>query len=447
MHEYILFNSMRNINIPRPIGIPTPMSHARLCWCLSQNWEKIQDHYKKKTLNQKWIVSRIHIRKQQGNDSLFEMNYKNWRDDGTPEPDLTIGKKYIVSVDISHCYPSIYSHVISWALVGMQVAKQYKGGDKWYNEIDKCTRNCKNGETLGLLIGPHTSNILSEIILCSIDEQLCSKWDYIRNIDDFSCFVKSRDEADAFLIDINRELQNFRLSINHKKTEIRELPISSVENWVHQIKDKALYFEKFQPYVDYNEVQSFIDFCVVLANKNKENASIFNYAFKVLSKHKLTANAQVLLVKQAVSLSLIYPYIVPLLGEYVFKLNSIEPRLIEKYVNCIYETYMPKNYFEACTYALFYAVESNLKISSFNAKEIVVKGDCLLSLLALIYCRSHEDVGEIKILEGYAKNLINSGYMDQQWLFIYECLDASSLKNDWNLFKKEDISFLQKKYR
>ena len=50
-------------------------------------------------------------------------NYKNWDDDGFPENDLLIRSNYIAKADISNCYPSIYSHSISWALVGKIEAK------------------------------------------------------------------------------------------------------------------------------------------------------------------------------------------------------------------------------------------------------------------------------------------------------------------------------------
>ena len=59
-----------------------------------------------------------------GSDSLFSMNYKNWKDDGTPEPDLLLGAKYLVHADVSNCFPSIYTHALSWVLVGKDVAKQ-----------------------------------------------------------------------------------------------------------------------------------------------------------------------------------------------------------------------------------------------------------------------------------------------------------------------------------
>ena len=51
------------------------------------------------------------------------MNYDNWRDDGSPEEDIMLGKKYLVKVDISQCFPSIYTHAIPWALVTKEVAK------------------------------------------------------------------------------------------------------------------------------------------------------------------------------------------------------------------------------------------------------------------------------------------------------------------------------------
>lgn len=84
-HDYVRYDSMRNINIPRPLGIPTPMGHERLCKCLKDEWLNLQQYFQTTTANQKHIVSRIHIRKANDTDALFQMNYSNWRDDGTPE--------------------------------------------------------------------------------------------------------------------------------------------------------------------------------------------------------------------------------------------------------------------------------------------------------------------------------------------------------------------------
>ena len=264
-HDYVRYDSMRNINIPRPLGIPTPMGHERLCKCLKDEWLNLQQYFQTTTANQKHIVSRIHIRKANDTDALFQMNYSNWRDDGTPEPDLLMGKQYMVSADISKCFPSIYTHAIPWALVGKPIAKQNATKtNQWYNQIDHFAQNSKNGETHSLLIGPHTSNLLSEIILCKIDETLCKKWDYTRHIDDFCCFVKTHDDADQFLVDLNACLKEYGLSLNHKKTKIEALPAAMTEQWVRKLQKQILPFGKFHDYVDYHEVQVFIDFCVDL---------------------------------------------------------------------------------------------------------------------------------------------------------------------------------------
>ncbi|WP_240335307.1 RNA-directed DNA polymerase [Paraliobacillus sediminis] len=125
------------------------------------------------------------------------MSYKDFERDGTPELDLIIGKKYLVNADISTCFPSIYTHSISWALVGKNVAKSNRGNKNvWYNELDFSVRNTSNGETQGILIGPHSSNILSEILLTSIDFELSNKgWKYIRNIDDYTCYVTNYEDG------------------------------------------------------------------------------------------------------------------------------------------------------------------------------------------------------------------------------------------------------------
>ena len=65
-YGYVTYENMRNINIPRNIGIPTPMGHELLCKCLRDNWDKITEHFKEKTIGQSIKISRIHIRKMRG---------------------------------------------------------------------------------------------------------------------------------------------------------------------------------------------------------------------------------------------------------------------------------------------------------------------------------------------------------------------------------------------
>ena len=375
------------------------------------------------------------------------MNYKNWIDDGTPEPDIYLGKRYMVHADISKCYPSIYTYAIPWALVGKDVAKDNtRKKEEWYNQIDHFAQISKNGETHGLLIGPHTSNILSEIILCAIDEELSKKYDsYIRNIDDYICYANTKEDADNFIIDLNRELRKYDLLLNHKKTEIYELPICVVETWIHKIQNHMTTFQKFKDYIDYREIQAFIDFIIKLVSENADNNSVVLYAVKALKDFNLTKNAQEYLVKSVVSLSLLYPYLVPILGKYIFEKYEVGTNQIQKYANMIYERYIHKNNYEACSFALLYAIDSNSKIDCIDVEIIKSSQDCILMLMAFIYCKKNNLTSEIKQLEQYAKELEGKGEMDQYWLFVYECLEEVS--GEWGTMKKNKVSFLKSEYR
>ena len=444
---YINYESMRNINIPRNIGIPTPMGHELLCKTLMKHWTELIKYFETKTKGQSRIISRIHIRKMQDTKAIFLMNYKNWIDDGTPEPEIYLGKRYMIHTDISKCYPSIYTHAIPWALVGKDIAKNNIGKYKeWYNQIDHFAQISKNGETHGLLIGPHTSNILSEIILCAIDKELSKKYDsYIRNIDDYICYVDTKEEADNFIIDLNRELRKYDLLMNHKKTEIYELPICVVETWIHKIQNHMVTFQKFKNYIDYREIQAFIDFIIKLVSENTDNNSVILYAVKVLKNFTLTKNAQEYLVKSIVSLSLLYPYLVPILGQYIFEKYNVDTNQIQKYANMIYEKYIQKNNYEACSFALLYAIDSNSKIDSIDVEIIKNSQDCILMLMAFIYCKKNNLKSEIKQLKLYAKELEKKGEIDQYWLFVYECL--GKLTGEWGTMKKNRVSFLKSEYR
>ena len=133
---HVHYESIRNNNVPRELGIPNPMAYHQLCKCVADNWNELQAHFYEMTCNQAHIVSRIHLRKMTGTKTLFKMNYENWKTDGSPETNLLIGSKFLVHADISTCFPSMYTHSIPWALVGKDNAKTHAGPKwkkEWYN--------------------------------------------------------------------------------------------------------------------------------------------------------------------------------------------------------------------------------------------------------------------------------------------------------------------------
>ena len=443
-HDYVFFESMRDINIPRALGIPNPMAYQLLCASLRDNWDKIKEHFLSQTDNDKYKISRIHIRKRKESKALFNMNYQNWRVDDSPVPDILIGKRYAVSADISTCFPSIYSHSLCWALAGKADAKNNRDSSDWFNELDHKCMNLKSGETHGLLIGPHASNLLSEIILTVVDQRLSSKWQYIRHIDDYTCYVNSYSDAQHFLTDLSAQLRSFDLPLNHKKTKIEELPVASTKHWVRQLNA----FDFSTPYgiVNYKRAQAYLDVAVGLMAENGNNSAILNYAIKVLARKALTNNAKQYCLKTILHMAVIYPYLIPLLEEYIFTPFGATAEIIKDFSQIVYDIALEQENYEAITYILYYSLKYNFDIPELNYTAAIAKDSCLFKLFAWLYYFRRNDKKATKELKLYAKSIADDKF-DRNWIFIYEALPFSQLKGEWKPMKKAGISFVKPEFR
>lgn len=454
-NDFISFRVTRNNNIPRLMGIPNPFKYQRLCSELRDSWEKIQTHFRVQTNGQSYRVSRIHIRKERNEKRIFEMNYKDWRVDGNPDLDLLIHDKgmsrYIVQADISTCFPSIYTHSIPWALVGKEQSKQTVHDDTWYNRIDQTCSDIRNGETHGLLIGPHASNLLAEIILTVVDKKLYDKgYRYVRNIDDYDCYVESYDEAQRFLRDLEETLREFDLPINYKKTKVVELPVGIEKNWKHQLSDLPKVGASGM--VEYPQVNTFIDTALMMATETGDFA-IINYAIKKLRGSKLSENGKKLAAKRFIHMAAIHPYLLPLLEEYVFIPYEVDKGVIKALADTIYKDSIKRNDYESLCYSIYFAIRFGFMLDEFEndyvkAQDYVFKSkDCLLLVMTWIYFMKQNNwnrkATQVKPLNKVAMTLKDTD-MDRYWLFCYEALSWGSLSGQWRLMKQAGISFICK---
>lgn len=451
--DYIRYLSMRNINIPRPMAIPDPFAYASQSKSLSDHWSNIQDHFRNKTLNDPFKISRIHLRKLKDKTELFEMNYKNFSKDGDPEQDIVIRSKYVALADISNCFPSIYSHSISWALVGKSHAKEKaKPADRneWFNQLDFYTRNLKHGETNGVLIGPHSSNLISEIILVSVDHELrLQGFKYIRNIDDYTCYVDTYEEAERFFIALSEELKKYELALNNKKSKIVPLPQASVKNWVTKLNHfnfTNTYIVNNKEAIRVKELKGFLDFAVELMLEESSDASIINYAIKIISNKHLDSNAKAYYIKQIHHLVLLYPYLINLLEDKVFEPHQIDKGIIKTIAKDIYAYGLKKKIYEACSYAIYWAIKYDFKLEITSLKDDSIDSvDCVFLMIAFLYDKKHQRPIYLKEYKDLAKNIKLNDF-DRYWLFIYEVLPWSDLKDSFKPMKRAGITFIRPEF-
>lgn len=454
--NYIPYESMRDINVPRLLGVPNPFGYHNLCKFLSENWGNIKTHFRDKTSAKTYKVSQIHIRKIQDSKKIFQMKFPNDGSNSELNIELMSGKRYMVKTDISSCFPSMYSHALAWAIVGKDVAKQNINSNDWFNNLDTVARNLKNRETHGFLIGPHASNILSEIILTAIDYQL-KDYSFLRYIDDYTCYVESYEQAQAFIIDLSKCLRDFGLFINHKKTKIVELPDTLSERWKLELNPINLTIKENK--LSLNQVLSYIDKAILLTQKNDGKSSPINYVIKSLSSFRdyIQDETKDYYIKRILNLALLRPYLVPILYDYLIQPFNVESQQLSTFVKDLYKIGITQSNFEACIYALYYAIVFDIRIEATELSKISNKSDnCFFMLFAFLYLKHINDSTQVSDLYNHAKDLLKKSEqaqsfqkypidMDPYWIFIYEVLQSSDLPYPWNKLELNNnkISFIK----
>jgi len=446
-HDFVRYESIRNINVPRLVGIPLPFPYSKLCAKIKSNWSEIVDHFEKYTKDNPHKVSKIHIRKMKDKDHLFEMNYKGEEDDTTDDADLLIGARFLVSADISNCFPSIYTHSIPWALVGKPTAKT-ANRNTWFNKLDKSIRNIRNNETNGILIGPHAFNLIAEIVLVVVDRALTLKgYKFTRHIDDYTCFCKSHEEAEAFLLELSKQLKVFELSLNHKKTVVAKLPLALSKHWVRKLSHYRFKRHKEDEVyvINKNEVEEYLDSAIELMASEKDNTAILNWAIKKISKENMSSETLKLFIDKIHHLVLIYPYLVRILQVSVFDAYGVTPAEIKKISLNLIKEGLRTDQYEMVSFGLFFAIQNRFKIAlSDYLKEILDSNDCVLMTLA--YLHQKRAGRSLSRFETKAKELRDSE-IERFWLFVYEALPASELTGDYLHLKNHNVSFINSDYR
>jgi len=439
-HSSISYESIRNISVPRILSIPHPVAYLNHCKYLYNIWPKLQLYFFEKSNDQSFKVSRVHLRKMNDKKELFEMNYKNGFKDGYPETDISIGARYIVKADISNCFPSIYTHAISWALVGLTEAKENQTDrSKWYNKIDIYTRAMKDNETHGILIGPHSSNLISEIILCAVDNELTSKYKYTRHIDDYTCFASSNQEAEEFLLSLSSSLKTYGLALNHKKTEIISLPAPSDKSWKTALNNIQL-----QDTISISELKRYLDTAIELSKSN-ENIAVLNYAIKTISNKSFPNKEKDYYFKRIHHLIIIYPYLLPLIEENVIKPLGIDNERIKSLSDDILEDGIKYRRYAAINYALYFALKFKFKLIETDFIGMSKKcEDCVFMVLSFLYDKINNPV----YIEQYKELALTLQAdiidMDKYWLFIYEVLTKDELlDHQYKALKNGRVTFIK----
>ena len=232
-------------------------------------------------------------------------------------------------------------------------------------------------------------------------------------------------------------MRNFDLSLNFKKTEIEELPVASVEQWVRKINSVSIMQRNGK--LDFIGARAYWDSAIELMQTNKMNSAILNYAIKVLAGQELTPNAKEYCIKTIFHLCLIYPYLVPLLEKSVFEKFSVSGVEIEKLSQKLFEKGLDEKNYELICYALYFSIKYGFEIVKVDPDDAIASNSCLFKLFAFLYFKKNNNDTANKKMKSHARNLAsNEDDFNRNWLFVYEILPQSDLKGEWKPLKRAE---------
>ena len=433
-YDQVDYKATRFNNVPRVLSIPHPKAYINLSFHLADNWGDIE-----------YIIDNENslIKPKEHRDGrLVIMDYEVSAVKMLRSLKMSFGHKFVVHTDISNCFPSIYSHAIPWALVGFTVAKSSRSPTEWFNKIDKAQMGNKRGETQGTAIGPATSNIVAETILCRVDELLKVDYSFVRFIDDYTCYCKRYDDAEEFIRKLAEELAKYKLNLNYKKTYIEALPIQVNSDWVNDL-NTHLPGSKTYTYI---QVVDYLDYALALQKKTPEG-SVLKYAIKAIGKHA-DRKAQDYLLEYTLNLAMHYPVLIPVLRKSVedhgdFSYGAQLQTLLKQSI-------LNKQSDSMC-WIMYYLIKVTCTIDIDDARAIIATGDCVAICVLYLF-----DDFEVDIIT-FANSLDRTDLylLDQYWLLLYQLfLDGKILnpyteerdKKVFEVLKMNEVKFMEIEY-
>ena len=284
--------------------------------------------------------------------------------------------RYEIRLDISSFFDSIYTHSIPWAVYGIEEAKKKKR-DKtlWGNQLDDLMEALNYKQTNGILIGNSLSRIVSEIILCTIDEEIQKALPDIsccRYVDDYYIYTKDSSQIKEIIAVIRIALARYQLTFNESKIAVNESPFLYGKPWIDQMR---LYI--------YLSADVYLTRLITEYNKHKDIA-IFKYGLKVLSVCKFSRQDWPVVQSRLVNILVRFPSladrILPILWQ---NKERISKSMLKKAIYGIIDESILLGYSQELIWAIWYVKLFDLQISQPYVLKVLQSGNDLAIVILL----------------------------------------------------------------
>jgi hypothetical protein len=447
------------INLARPgslrrrLAIPNPFSQLHLVKECSAAWPTIDAHLRQSSIS----LSRPRLAGPSDERALpfntpfadrpSERLARMWR------------SRFTVRADISDCYGSVYTHSLEWALHTKATAKANigKGKNKLIGtRLDIAVRNAQDGQTKGIPVGPDSSLLLAEIILCSIDVKLQKSMPHtrtsaIRLMDDIEFFAQTRVEAEDFLTTWDSNLHTYGLSLNTRKTEIIEGPVPHDSSWRIDLSQFTFRTSQGDKKLA-NDISGFFARAFGLAHEYPDD-SILSYAIARVASLNMSSTSWSAFQSSMLAAVTADPSCLRHVSREFARAASagmtLNTSMIEKTLNqlCIYHA--PFEHGSEVSWSLHILMHLGLKLDSKAARLVAQMQDNCCLLLLIDFVKSGRIFGHrpnISPIEDRADHSLAP--YSEDWLLGYEMyrsgwIGGSAFKKEahWNELLNAKVAF------
>ena len=230
INYHILINKKDKMSW-RKLTLTNPIAYVGIVqeMCTPTNWKIILDRFNLFQKYENIICCSIPVESDGLSKDKKEQILDWWNNYEQMTIQEYLNYDYMISTDISNCYPSIYTHTISWALHDEEVSKKNalnRVGKLYGDILDSSIQQISYAQTNGIPQGSKLYDFIAEMILGYADMLLgdnlynngITNFKIIRYRDDYRIFSNNKNELQIIFKELTRILEHLNLQINDSKT-------------------------------------------------------------------------------------------------------------------------------------------------------------------------------------------------------------------------------------
>lgn len=365
----------------RITSLPNPVAQTYISLRVIEHWGKIVSHYRKSKIS----ASRPRFLPTGGRaTSITSMQLLYDR-----KIAKSAGYRFMLKTDLSRFFPTIYTHSVPWAVHSKSKAKKNRGlTAKWYgNFLDLDLRQCQDGQTIGIPIGPDTSHIIAEAVATAVDVEFHKHfkgWPAgFRYVDDYFLFFETAKEAERALAALIRSLREFELQINFEKTKTCPVIEITEDFWTHKLRAFDI-APKGRRHA--SDLHHFFELAKDLAKENSDE-SVMLYALKRVSATIVRKECWDAFEAHLCHVAMAYPNtlqtVARILASYARVGYPLSKERLSRTINAVIEDHAPVGHHSEVAWSLWMAKELHLKVTAKNIDSVAEMNSSVCALLLM----------------------------------------------------------------